>query len=261
MSDVQLAVPGEVPQVTSTPTGVVLPSSKSGVVATSPKRTLIYSPPKAGKTTLVAGLDDCLLLDLEQGSGFVDAMRYQCKNTNDIYNFCQAIKASGKKYKYLAVDTVTALETMCIPLARTIYVNTPQGKNFKGENVLHLPDGAGYIFLRNAMEMMLNMLEESCERMILLGHLKDKFLANKADIQVSAKDIDLTGKIKNIACANADAIGYLYRKGKDTMLSFKTSDDVLCGARPTHLKNKELVMATEQADGTIKTFWEKVYID
>jgi hypothetical protein len=261
MEKIELATTSENKAAPLLSAGIQLPTGKAPVIATSPLRTLIYSPPKAGKTTLIAGLEDCLLLDLEKGSGFVSSMRYQCSSTNEIYAFTQAVKASGKKYKYLAVDTVTALESMCIALARTIYINTPQGKNFKGENVLHLPDGGGYIFLRNAMEMMLGYLQESCERLILLGHLKDKFLGAKAGVDVSAKDIDLTGKIKNIACANADAIGYLYRKGKDTMLSFKTTDEVLCGARPAHLKNKELVMATEQEDGSIKTYWEKVFID
>jgi hypothetical protein len=262
MVEIKLAEKPEGPvSAIETSTGVILPIGRIAAVSKSPSRMLIYSSPKAGKTTLVAGLDDCLLLDLEKGSGFVEAMRYKCENTTDIYNFTQAVKARGVKYKYLAVDTVTALEAMCIPLAKTIYLNTPQGKNYKGDNVLHLPDGGGYIFLRNAMEMMLGMLQDSCERLILLGHLKDKFLGAKAGIDVNAKDLDLTGKIKNIACANADAIGYLYRKGQDTILSFKTSDEILCGARPAHLKNKDLVMATEQPDGSIKTFWEKIFID
>lgn len=252
MSDIQLAIPEE---------KIILPTGKAPIIATSPKKMLIYSSPKAGKTTLAAGLEGCLLLDLEKGSGFVSAMRFECNNTTDIYKFTEAVKASGKLYKYIAVDTVTALEAMCIPLAKQIYLNTPQGKNFKGDNILHLADGGGYIFLRNAVELTIKMLEGACERIILFGHLKDKFLGAKAGIEVSAKDIDLSGKIKNITCANADAIGYLYRKGKDTMLSFKTSDDVLCGARPVYLRNKELVMATEQDSGEIKTFWEKIFVD
>jgi hypothetical protein len=255
MEEIKLVVPeSKTPEI-------LLPTARKGVIATSPRKLLLYSPPKAGKTTLVAGLDNCLVLDLEQGSGFVDAMRYSCKTTTDIFNFCEAVKAQGKKYSYLAIDTVTALETMCIPLAKSIYMNTPQGKNFKGDNVLHLPDGGGYIFLRNAVDMMIAMLESTCDRIILLGHLKDKFLGAKAGVDVSAKDIDLIGKIKNIACANSDAIGYLYRKDNNTIVSFITSDEVLCGARPAHLKNQEIVVAIQQPDGTIKTFWNKIYID
>lgn len=261
MEEIKLAEKQEPSIAMMTPTGVILPTGRSAVVSKSPSRMLIYSSPKAGKTTLVAGLDDCLLLDLEKGSGFVSAMRYSCNNTDEIFAFTQAVKAGGKKYKYLAVDTVTALESMCIPLAKKIYLRTPQGKNFKGDNVLHLPDGGGYIFLRNAMEMMLGSLQDSCERLILLGHLKEKYLGTKAGVDVTTRDIELTGKIRSITCAGADAIGFLYRKNQDTILSFKTSDEILCGARPAHLKNKELVMATEQSSGEIKIYWDKIFID
>lgn len=238
-----------------------LPTKRLPVVSISPKRTLIYSIPKGGKTTIVAGLDDCLLVDLEEGSEAVEAMRVQAKNVNELRAICNKIQITGTKYKYLAVDTVTALEAMCIPLAGRIYKATPQGKNFDtSKNVLHLADGAGYTYLREAFEMMLKMLQESCERLILLGHVKDKYLA-KAGAEVISKDIDLTGKLKNITCANADAIGYLYRKGKDTVLTFITTDDVICGARPAHLRNQEFVVATEQPDKSIKVDWSKIFID
>lgn len=250
---IELAMPEEKKKI-------ILPREISPAKFISPKRLLIYSPPKAGKSTITAALKDNLMLDLEEGTDFLSAMRYQCTNIDQVFEFAEAVKTSGQKYKYLTVDTVTALEAMCIPLAKRIYTNTPQGKNFKGENVLHLPDGGGYIFLRHAMEMMLDMLQNSCERLILLGHLKDKFLG-KAGVEVSAKDIDLTGKIKNIACANADAIGYLYRKGKDTILSFKTAEDIICGARPKHLNNQEFTVATEQPDGTLRISWNAIYID
>ena len=72
-------------------------------------------------------------------------------------------------------------------------------------------------------------------------------------------NIDLTGKIKSLICANADAIGYMYRKGSKTILSFKTNDDVICGARPEHLSNAEIVI-TEMIDGVVKTTWDKVFI-
>ena len=33
-------------------------------------------------------------------------------------------------------------------------------------------------------------------------------------------NIDLTGKIKSLICANADAIGYMFRKGDKVILKF-----------------------------------------
>jgi hypothetical protein len=73
-------------------------------------------------------------------------------------------------------------------------------------------------------------------------------------------NIDLTGKIKSLICANADAIGYMYRKENKTILSFKTSEEVTCGARPDHLRNQEIVI-TELEDGVLKTSWDKVFIN
>jgi hypothetical protein len=104
------------------------------------------------------------------------------------------------------------------------------------------------------------MIQSSCDRLILLGHLKDKFI-EKAGKEVSAKDLDLTGRIKSITCAYADAIGYLSKRGGEVTVSFKGTDDVLCGARPVHLRDQEIVLSKEIEPGQIRTFWERIFID
>ena len=73
-------------------------------------------------------------------------------------------------------------------------------------------------------------------------------------------DLDLTGKIKRIVSSQSDAIGYLYRKGNENVLTFKTKDDVACGARPMHLRNQEIVLS-EMTDEEFKTNWNLIYID
>jgi hypothetical protein len=72
-------------------------------------------------------------------------------------------------------------------------------------------------------------------------------------------NIDLSGKLKSLVCANADAIGYMYRKGSKTILSFKTNEEVTCGARPDHLRNKEVVIA-DSSEGSLKISWDEVYV-
>lgn len=239
---------------------ITLPTVKTKAETKSPRKLLIYSQPKVGKTSLVAQLDSCLILDLERGSGQVDAMRIEARDFNQIKEICDAIKAQGKPYRYIAIDTATALETMCIPLALKLYQRTPMGKSYT-DNILNLPNGAGYKYLRDAYELILAMVEDACERVILLGHLKDKFI-EKLGKEVSAKDIDLTGKLKSITCANADAIGYLYREGNQNILSFETSEDIICGARPSHLRNKKFCISEYNPEtDTVFTFWDKVYVD
>jgi hypothetical protein len=42
-------------------------------------------------------------------------------------------------------------------------------------------------------------------------------------------------------------------------LSFKTNEEVTCGARPAHLRNEEIVI-TEMVDGVLTTTWDKVFV-
>lgn len=53
-------------------------------------------------------------------------------------------------------------------------------------------------------------------------------------------------------------IMYMYRKGNKTILSFKTNDEVTCGARPEHLRNKEIEISNLE-DGVVKTSWDQVF--
>lgn len=240
---------------------IVLPTKKIESVRDNPKRFVIYSKPKAGKTSLIAELDETLLLDFEKGSDFVSAMKIKIESLTHLKEVGAAIIEAGRPYKRIAIDTTTALEEMCLPLAKKLYVSTPMGKNFDGDNVLKLPNGAGYLYLREAFFLILDYLEtlvpeEGC--LILLGHLKDKLIVENGK-EVTAVDLDLTGKISPLVCSKADAIALLYRKKDQTILSFKGGSDTTVGARPEHLKNKEIVVA-EMIDGKYVTYWDKIFV-
>ncbi|NBP67859.1 MAG: hypothetical protein EBU52_03870, partial [Cytophagia bacterium] len=104
------------------------------------------------------------------------------------------------------------------------------------------------------------MLKGLAPHVILVGHIKDTLL-EKNGAEFNSLDLDLTGKLKRITTSNADAIGYLYRKGNQNILSFKTSDEIACGARPDHLRNAEIVLSEIQEDGSVVTHWDKIFID
>jgi len=237
---------------------IVLPTKKVKAERVNPKRIVIYSKPKTGKTTAYAGLEDNLILDLENGADYVEALKVKVSNLQELLDTGKAIKAAGNPYKFITVDTVTALEDMIMPLAIKLYRQTPMGKNFDGDTVVTLPNGAGYLYIRQAFFQVLDFIDTLAPTIILSGHIKDKVVDDKGEMVMSA-NIDLTGKIKSLICANADAIGYMYRKGNKTILSFKTNEEVTCGARPEHLRNEEIVI-TEMIDGVLKTSWEKVFV-
>lgn len=237
---------------------IVLPTKKVKAERVNPKRIVIYSKPKTGKTTAYAGLEDNLIIDLENGADYVEALKVKVSSLQELLDTGKAIKAAGNPYKYITIDTVTALEDMIMPLAIKLYRQTPMGKNYDGDNVITLPNGAGYLYIRQAFFQVLDFIDTLAPTIILSGHIKDKVVDDKGEMVMSA-NIDLTGKIKSLICANADAIGYMYRKGNQTILSFKTNEEVTCGARPEHLRNEEIVIS-EMIDGVLKTSWDKVFV-
>ena len=230
-----------------------LPTTKVKASRKSPKNMIIYGPPKIGKTTVLSQLDNCLIIDLEQGSDMVEALKIKAKNLSELAQIGKAIINDGKSYKYIAIDTVTKLEEWCEVEGKKIYQNTPMGKNFdkdkKGISVLSLPNGAGYLYLRMAYKRWIERLGHLADHIILVCHLKDKFIEKKGK-EVSSKDLDLTGKIKQITCANADAIGYIYRENDETMISFDSKEDLTAGSRCEHLKGQ-----------TMPLNWSKIFID
>ena len=237
---------------------IVLPTKKVAAERVNPKRLIIYSKPKTGKTTAFAGLENNLLIDLENGADYVEALKVKITSLQELLETGKAIKEAGKPYKYVTIDTVTALEDMVMPLAIKLYRATSMGKNYDGDNVLSLPNGAGYLYLRQAFFQVLDFIDTLAPHIILSGHIKDKQVDDKGEM-VMAANIDLTGKIKSLICANADAIGYMFRKGNQTILSFKTTDEVTCGARPQHLQNEEIVLSEMNDKGEIVSHWDKVY--
>lgn len=243
-----------------------LPTAPVPALHKSPKNLIIFSKPKVGKTTLLAQLPNALLIDLEQGSDFISAMKVQANSVGDISQIGNAILAAGKPYDYIVLDTITALEEMCIPYAEQLYSQTSMGKNWftKGKleygNFLNLANGAAYPYLRQAFDKIIEYVKTLAPRVILLGHIKDTKL-EKNGAEFDSLDLDLTGKIRRITAAKSDAIGYLYRKGNQNILSFKTSDEIACGARPEHLRNKEIVISEIAPDGTVTTHWDQIFID
>lgn len=70
-------------------------------------------------------------------------------------------------------------------------------------------------------------------------------------------------KLKFIVTAEMDATGYIYRKqsSNENIISFKTSEqDLATGSRCQHLAGKEFLISEKLPDGTLKTYWDKIFI-
>lgn len=190
-------------------------------------------------------------------------------------------------YKYISIDTTTSYEDQCMFDATKNYMRSPIGKNFNRwdekdhelnpnrtvgvvkpydlwETVTNLPKGAGWFWVREAFEAPIVELQKLESNLILCSHVKLSSLSGKGgktDTEVNVKEVSLTGKNKDmttqILCGS---VGYMYREGNKNFISFQPSDEVRCGSRSKHLANKEILISEQLEDGTIKTYWENIYI-
>lgn len=243
------------------------------------KRLLIISHPKIGKTELCTKLPGNYILNYDDslahfGATGVDINAYAFSEgigpISATKRIAMALTEEKKAnngvcpYDYITLDTVTDLERICEPYAKKLFQNTPQGSDFTGNLLTDLEYGAGYLKLRDAFNEILRLFWNLPNKaLILTGHLRESSVKTRGST-VAAIDIGLTGKLKSIVSQKCDAIGTLYRsteKDNVNILSFITrNDDLVTGARPAHIANKEFEIS-EFKNGNLITHWEHVFPD
>jgi riboflavin synthase alpha subunit len=255
---------------------LVLPTAKVEASNQNPRKILLFAHQKTGKTSAVLQLDKCLLVDLENSAEFYGGLFVNVKKIAQAQKislfeaFKQVIKAlkedvakNGIYYKYIAIDSMTILEDLAKELALVMYKNSEIGKNYKETDIFKLPNGSAELWFRNAAEQLYNSFEglySDC--LILIAHVKSSSITkNGVDLQV--RDVNLRGKFKLLVGAEVDAIAYMYRnKGeKVNIISFVGDErDMVTGARPAHLANKEFPISEILPSGEFVTYWDRVFL-
>lgn len=265
---------------------IELPTERRKVQNFNPKLMILFGQPKAGKSTLMAALDDNLIIDLEDGYRALEVMSVQARNIETLFEIWNALykKASELKkfpYKYITIDNATRLEEMCLSYAAQLYRKTPMGANFgylrdsnnnfvldaKGNRVIDpkadvrtLPNGSGYLYLRNAVKSSIDMFKRVCETLILVAHVKDRQI-QKNGKEMSEMSVDLAGKLGDIICGEADAIGYIYREGNKTFMSFEGGDSTIREARPLHLRGKCFKVAESDENNNVTVDLSQIFLE
>ena len=265
---------------------IVLPTERRKATDYNPRLMVLFGKPKCGKSTLMASLDSNLIIDLEDGYRSLDVMCVQARNAYDIFNIKAAIEQKNQEnggqpfYRFITIDNATRLEEMSLPFAASLYRKTSMGAtwgykkdsigNILLENgkkvpdpkadVRQLPNGAGYLYMRQALKEMIGMFRPLCDTLILVCHVKDRQI-RKNDEETTEMVVDLAGKTGDIICGEADAIGYVSRQGNKTLLTFKGGDNNIRGSRPLHLREKVFEVATSDEEGNLKVDMSQIFLD
>ena len=196
---------------------ITLPTGKVQATNQDPHNLILFGAPKVGKTTLLAELPDSLLIDLEQGSTYISACKIQATNLKELLEIIKAIKEAGNPYKFIVLDTITALAEIVKPLAIKDFLLTDdgvkhlaalklQGKSEKDINLDLLPFGKGYTLIKEAMNKVIKQISSVCENVVIVGHVKLTQIETETSTDIT-KSLDLTGQAKRYFASQSDAIG------------------------------------------------------
>ena len=266
---------------------IVLPTERRKATDYNPRLMVLFGKPKCGKSSLMASLDSNLIIDLEDGYRALDVMCVQARSAADIFNIKAAIEQKNQEnggkpfYRFITIDNATRLEEMSLFYANALYRKTSMGqawgyKKDKIGNILQdangkpvidpkadvrlLPNGAGWLYMRKALKEMVAMFQPLCDTLILVCHVKDKQI-KKNDTETTEMLVDLAGKVGDLICGEADAIGYVSRQDNQTILSFKGGDNNIRGSRPLHLREKAFVVGESDDDGNLKIDMSPIFPD
>lgn len=264
---------------------IILPTERRKAQNYNPRLLVLFGFPKSGKSSAVASLENNLIIDLEDGYRALDVMAVNCKDIYDLFAVKEAldkqVKEKGKSpYRFITIDNATRLEEMCLVYAAALYRKQGVGKNWgfrkdKEGNLIKvngkpvpdskadvrtLPNGAGYLYLRQALKETIFMFQEYCETLILVCHTKDKQI-NMNEAESTELAVDLAGKLGDIICGEADAVGFVYREKNKTIISFEGGDSHIREARPLHMRGKKFVVGESDANNNLKMDMSKIFIN
>lgn len=134
------------------------------------------------------------------------------------------------------------------------------GKNYQGDDIRTLPNGSGYMYIRQAVRKVIDMFRSLCETLILVAHTKDRQI-NIEGQEMNEMTLDLTGKLGDILCGEADAIGYVYRKKNETIISFEGGENSIREARPQYLRGKKIVIGESDENNNLTFHWDKIFLN
>ena len=211
---------------------MALKKVKRKVISDNPKTMLLYGAPKVGKTTMLSKLDDCLIIDTEQGANMVEGYIESVNNRDELIAILKEAK-EGHDYKYVAIDTIDKV-------ADWADKSVCQEENVSA--VQDLAFGKGFAMSRDKVLNTIKILRQIFPHVILIGHRKWAQAVVDGKAMVQPESLDLTGKLKNMIMADCDAIGYVYRDDEKSklMVSFKANEALEAGSRSPHLRGKEI---------------------
>jgi len=243
---------------------ITLPTQKVKAETSNSKYLVYFGKPKVGKSCIASQLEDNLIIDLKDEYAHLTAFKVKANNLTELGEVINLIKkknqeCNGFAYKHITLDNATWLMEMISPLAAKKYRAMPFGKSWTGTNVLELPKGAGYYYLKEAFQEIIDIFRSLTPHFILICHVKDNAI-DKDGEEINELSIDLFSSLARLISAEADSIAYVYRDKNKTIMDFNGIGNVIAQSRQEHLRGKKIVIAESDENNKVTTYWDRIYL-
>ena len=141
---------------------MALKKVKRDALSVNPSILLLYGAPKVGKTTMLSSLDDCLIIDTENGSRMVSGYIESINNKEELLELYKEASA-GHEYKYFALDTIDKIVE---------WTEQSVIQKFQVDAIADLPFGKGFGIVRPKVINNIKKLQSLCPNIIIIGHRK-----------------------------------------------------------------------------------------
>ncbi|OGS32962.1 MAG: hypothetical protein A2218_10270 [Elusimicrobia bacterium RIFOXYA2_FULL_53_38] len=204
---------------------------------------VVVGQPKSGKTTFSASFPGSYVLELEPGGG--DRISGRIHDLTNVVEFKEALKAALKdpSIKVVVIDSLDVLSNWMedeVAKARGLESITERKAGVDGFEL--------WGEYRTRVEGLVAYLKASKKLIILIAHCREAKLDAAGNL-VSPAGLNVPGKAGSYIAAQADMIGYAYKKplgsGTAYFVTFQGGPLGMWGSRIDELNDKTLQLPRE----------------
>ena len=201
---------------------------------------ILVGHPKSGKTTLAASFPDSYVLELEEGGGDrVNGRIHDIDNLND-FRLALAAAISEPSIKTVVIDSIDVMsDWLEDEIAKQHGLDTISQRK-EGVNSFAVWDD-----FKKRIEGMVDYFKKSGKLIILIAHCRAPKTDDNGAV-VTPAGINVPGKAGGFLAAQADMIGFSYKKalgsGTAFFLTFRGGPLGMWGSRVAELENQVLTL-------------------